>query len=704
MSLESSPVASRSLRVSRILGLGAALVLVAAGAFVAVGMVRSARSEARRAEERAESESYLARFLQAQEFERLGRHADALRLLQACPPRLRHWEWRWLEGTLVPRSRRVSCGAPPVAMAASAQGPVLVVTTNGFLILDAGVSRIDQQVPLPGLRPREAFHAAANALGGVVAVSGGRGHDSVLHHLAFPGTPRLVSWRVPGQVMAVSAPARNGTVALAVQRDQEVSLEVHQSGGRRLASIPLNPGSWPTALRLSEDGRRLITLTHRQGTMNEPAPPWHHELRGNRLVDVPLPLVDKTWNDGLDAAATGLGGIVAGIGESLRVDFGGRVGVRDLGLPFHGPAQHLELSPGGHWLATSDGSQVALIALDRDSGMTRTVANFPMPGPEVVSLAVVEAPAGTVGGAGGAGGDAGTLLIGTRDGVLQVHRLEDLGELARIELTGLSDGGATGAFFEGGHTLQLAPGDKGKTVEEQPNLRRWVEGGWVRTARQGLPMDGEFARAWPSAGYALVADASRELARGGTLVALKDRREHPMTAARRPEGWVLHCVSGDLRQAGLAREGRSAILELGTGRLWELPGDPSEETLPLAVSGDGRRVLLRRMRGGVRGLVLGTLEADRKRYRTVVPVTEAYGGPTAFQFSRDGRRILVGGRSLRLLDSDTGLELWKLLDYGHPDGIEPGSSVDLIEVSPDEKALFCRTARYGMDRLIRLSR
>ena len=82
----------------------------------------------------------------------------------------------------------------------------------------------------------------------------------------------------------------------------------------------------------------------------------------------------------------------------------------------------------------------------------------------------------------------------------------------------------------------------------------------------------------------------------------------------------------------------------------------------------------------------------------------SHGGADAHVFSLDGRRLLTGGRALRLLDAATGVQLLTLLDYGPPGGLEPGASVDSIEVSPDEQAILCRTERYGMDRIFRFFR
>lgn len=665
------------------------------GLVVTAGAAARWREEVRRERERAEHHLYLATFLEARESQRAGRHGEALRLLQACAPAWRHWEWRWLERELLPPSRRVACGAPPLALGVSPDGSVLVVTAGSIGLLDPTLSRWEKQVPLPNPGPEGESWAAANSLGAVVATRPAKAAESILHHAPSTGPWRPVSWRVPGRVAAVSAPARNGTVALVVQRDRALSLEIHALAGRRLAGIHVDQFSWPAGVKLSEDGRRCLLLGHRVGSMNEPSPILQHELRGDRLVEVPFSIGPDF--DGFDQAGFGPGGWVAGAGLQWGVDFGGPAGDVTIPAPLAGPVRHLEVSPGGGWWAASDGSALSLVHVDPARRLVRPVTTIPVPGAEVVCVAAGERGAR-------AGGLGGIVVVGTADGVLQVHDVGQLADPSEVELTGLTGHESRGALFEGAHTLRLEGTPAERPSRLSPAWQRLVSEGWLQFTTNGMPLDGEFARVWPHRRQALVKADGDDPQGGWRLVSTTERTEPTLLSALRGQGWVLHCVSGDLQQAGLERAGIAALLDLTTGRLRPLPGRAGEQARPLAVSDDGRRVLLRRSRGEVQQLMLGTLDGSGKRFQTAILLPGGSGAALAHAFSRDGRRLLAGGRTLRLLDADTGLELLMLVDYGHPESLEPSASVDLIELYPDEKAVFCRTARYGMDRLIRFSR
>ena len=671
-------------------------------AVVAVTRWSHHRQTAREQAERADRSAQLATFLEAVELERSGRPTEALQRLQDCPPALRHWEWQWLERRLNPRCDTLSCGAAPLAVGVSPAGEILSVTSNGFVRCRPGQPRMELFARLPRLGEREALEAAANHRGAVAAVARWNAEDSIVHQAGMGGAGGVVSWRLAGTVSAVSAPSRLGSLAFLVRRDPSFWLEVRSREGALIARQELDSSARPVAVRFSDDGRRCLLLSGRVGSMNLPSEGTMFELTGRRLRPVPVSIQpsDRTLEEGLDQACFGPDGMLAGAGEAWRIDFGRPSGSVPVGAPFSAPTTALELSPGGTLWTATDGASVALLGIDRADRETRSLANFPVLGSEIVCLSVCERADATR-----SPGDAGGVLaVGMADGTIRRYPVADLADPSELEITGLVQRDHAGMYFEGGHMLRLVQDPRRSVLK--PGARRFLDTGWLALGTNGPVLDGQAARVFLARGQALIRDQVTEGIPGARLVRLSDETEPKVLADLRGQGWSLQSVSPDLRQAALVRRGESAVLEMASGRLWRITQPPGETLRPLAVDGDGRQAVLLRGRGDRAEVILTALTAngDALDYRVVRSLSMSHGGADAHVFSRDGRRLLTGGRALRLLDAATGVELLKLLDYGPPGGLEPGASVDSIEVSPDEQAILCRTERYGMDRIFRFFR
>ena len=217
----------------------------AARAVAAEAEAEAREAEADRQRRRAEHNGYTGNFAAAQARLREGDAADARALLELCPPRLRHWEWHWLEREADAARDVLSHGGPVVSASFSPDGRrVLTASTDGAArAWDAATGRGE---PLLEGHAR-GLRGAAFTLGGAGAVTASIDRTARLWDLA---TGEAVARIAPGLAISrvavdrssgrVAAGGRGGEVVLFDPRTGEETPLGRIDGGvvRRIA-LPL---------------------------------------------------------------------------------------------------------------------------------------------------------------------------------------------------------------------------------------------------------------------------------------------------------------------------------------------------------------------------------------------------------------------------------------------------------------------------------
>ncbi len=253
----------------------AALVLLSLVAGLGWALIEKGRADRRAVEQAAAA--YRANLMVAGDAVSGGRMNSARQFLDAAPPELRDWAWRYLDARLDPSVRRFDLDVPVTGFAMSADGRTfLVATRDGAIQHRSGTSgALLQELQAPGVP----VHCAMRADGGqVVAVGATIDED--------PPSVWVAAWSLPdGRALKSHVLDRSfELVGTAADLTFEAAIPVlgrtrceFDVGRRRLALqaadrlavLDLDSGAilgsravgaWPKSPRLSPDGRFAVIV------------------------------------------------------------------------------------------------------------------------------------------------------------------------------------------------------------------------------------------------------------------------------------------------------------------------------------------------------------------------------------------------------------------------------------------------------------